>query len=343
MVRQGKQIKPVAIVPAAGVTSALNPQTSTIPKPLINVAGKPILSHILDGLLAQDIARIVVVVGEDGARITDYVNERYRHGVEVVVQREQLGVGHAVLVTENIIESGPVMIMLGDTVVEPDWAAFLSGDGITLGVKEAADPRRFGVVEVRGDDVLDLVEKPADPPGNLVLVGLYYFPEAGDLFECLRHLYQKKSKSTELQLTDALRLMLKQEKQMRISPVAGWFDCGESETLLNTNEHLLSRVPMPAPIRGVTLIPPVFIAPTARVEKSILGPNVSVADGAVIRRAIVRDSIINESSLVEDILLARSVVGENALVRGSFSRINVGDSSEVNLSGENSRLPGKIH
>jgi len=333
--------KPVAIVPVAGVTESPNPQTQTVPKPLLNVAGKPVLGHILDGLHELDVARIVVVVGEDGDRITEFIAERYRDGVEVVVQRERLGVGHAVLVTEPLITHGPILIILGDTLVEPDWPDYLSGDEITLGVKEVADPRRFGVVEVRDDEVLDLVEKPADPAGNLALVGLYYFPAAENLFDNLRTMQNDLPSSTELHLTDAIRLMLKQQNRVRISPVAGWFDCGETATLLGTNQHLLSRVPLPAPIRGVTLIPPVFIAPTARIEASILGPHVSVADGAVIRRAIVRDSIINESSLVEDILLEKSVVGENALVRGSFSQVNVGDASEVNLSGINGHLPGK--
>ena len=327
-------MKTVAIIPAAGESNSLRPQTHTVPKALINVAGKPILGHILDELLRQGISRIVVVVGYMGDRIRDFVAERYRNAVEVIFQPEQLGVGHAVLVTEALIKEGPVMVMLGDTLVEPDWPAFFSGDEVMLGVKEIDDPRRFGVVEVQGDQVLRLVEKPATPATNLAMVGLYYFPDACQLYASLRSLHENRGEGIrELHLTAALQRMRREETPMRISPVDGWFDCGEPRALLQTNQYLLSRVPLPAPLRGVTLIPPVFIAPTARIEKSVLGPYVSVADRAVIRRAIVRDAIINESSLVEDILLESSVVGENALVRGSFLRINVGDSSEVNLSG----------
>ncbi len=329
-----EQNKPVAIVPAAGVGTRLRPQTHTVPKALVNVAGKPILGHILDALQGQGIDRIVVVVGYMGQRIEEYLRERYRGAIEVVHQPERLGLGHAIAVTESVVPSGPVLIVLGDTIVEPDWSAYLKGDEAVLGVKEVDDPRRFGVVEVRGETVLRLVEKPADPPSNLAIVGLYYFPDAAPLHTKLHALMEEGERTKgEFQLTDALQKMLDDGFRMRISTVEGWFDCGKSETLLQTNQHMLRKVPQPTPIPGVTLVPPVFVAPTARIEKSILGPDVSVADGAVIRRAIVRDAIINEGALVEDMLLERSVVGENAVVRGSFQRLNVGDSSEVDLSG----------
>jgi glucose-1-phosphate thymidylyltransferase len=327
-------MKPVAIIPAAGGSNSLRPQTHTVPKALINVAGKPILGHIVDTLLEQGISRIVVVVGYMGDRIRDFVDERYRNAVEVVQQPSQLGVGHAVLVTRALIREGPVMIMLGDTLVEPDWPVYFGGDQVILGVKEIDDPRRFGVVEVQGDQVLRLVEKPVTPSTNLAMVGLYYLPDAAPLYQQLQDLFDNcDGKCRELHLTAALQRMLTGGQAMRTSTVDGWFDCGEPGALLTTNQHLLSRVPPPTPIRGVTLIPPVFIAPTARIENSVLGPYVSVADRAVIRRAIVRDAIVNESALVEDILLENSVVGEKAIVRGSFLKINVGDSSEVNLSG----------
>lgn len=327
-------MKPVAIIPAAGGSNSLRPLTHTVPKALINVAGKPILGHIIDELLEQGLTRIVVVIGHMGDRIRDFVAERYRNAVEVVHQPEQLGVGHAILVTEPLINTGPVLVILGDTLVEPDWPAYFSGDEVVVGVQEIDDPRRFGVVEVQGDKILRLVEKPISPATNLAMVGLYYFPDAAPLYQELHHLADRQgNRHSEIHLTDALQRLRKSGQPMRISPVAGWFDCGEPGALLTTNQYLLSRLPLPTPIRGVTLIPPVFIAPTARIEKSVLGPYVSVADRAVIRRAIVRDAIINESALVEDILLENSVVGENALVRGSFLQINVGDSSEVNFSG----------
>ncbi len=326
--------KPVAIVPAAGVGTRLRPQTHTVPKALVNVAGKPILGHILDALREHGIERIVVVVGYMGERIEEYLRERYDDRIEIVEQTERLGLGHAIAVTRERVSSGPILIVLGDTIVEPDWDAYLSGKEAVLGVKEVDDPRRFGVVEVQGERVLRLVEKPPEPRSNLAIVGLYYFPDAVPLFASLEALIEENRRTKgEFQLTDALQRLLEDGMAMRVSTVEGWFDCGKPETLLDTNQHLLRKVPQPAPIPGVTLVPPVFIAPTARIEKSILGPNVSVADGAVIRRAIVRDTIVNEGAVVEDMLLDRSVIGENAEVRGTFQQLNVGDSSTVVLNG----------
>ncbi len=327
-------MRPVAIVPAAGIGTRLRPQTHTIPKALLNVAGKPILAHILDALRTRGVERMVVVVGYHGERVREYIAERYRSGVEVVEQVERLGLGHAVFTTAGAVGGGPVLIVLGDTIVEPDWDAFLGGPKAVIGVKEVDDPRRFGVVELAGERVVRLVEKPADPPSRLAIVGIYYLPESSALFSSIGRLIESGRKTKgEYQLTDALQIMLDEGTEMRISRVSGWFDCGKRETLLETNRHLLSRMPQPAPLPGVTLVSPVYVAPTARIERAIIGPNVSVADGVVIRNAVVRDSIINEGAEVSEILLEGSVVGENAMIRAAFERISVGDSCEVDLSG----------
>ncbi|MFH1145253.1 MAG: sugar phosphate nucleotidyltransferase [Candidatus Eisenbacteria bacterium] len=329
-------MKPVAIVPAAGIGTRLRPQTNTIPKALLNVAGKPILAHILDALLGHGIERVVVVVGYHGDRVREYLADRYRSGVEVVEQEERLGLGHAVHTTSAAVRSGPVLIVLGDTIVEPEWGDFLGGEQAVIGVKEVDDPRRFGVVQIEGERVVRLIEKPADPPSRLAIVGIYYVPESADLFAALGRLLEGDRRTKgEFQLTDALQEMLDQGLPMRVSQVGGWFDCGKRETLLATNRHLLSRMPQPAPLPRVTLLPPVYVAPTARIERAVIGPNVSVADGVVIRNAVVRDSIINEGAEVAEILLEDSVVGENAVIRAAFERISVGDSCEVDLSGGN--------
>jgi glucose-1-phosphate thymidylyltransferase len=137
----------------------------------------------------------------------------------------------------------------------------------------------------------------------------------------------------EYQLTDALALMLQDGTHMKIKQVDGWFDCGKPETLLLTNEYLLRLSPRNPELPGVLIRHPVSIDPTATVSHSIVGPNVSIAAGAVIQNSIVRNAIINEHAEVRDIVLEQSLVGENSLVRGSFQRLNVGDSSEIDLSG----------
>lgn len=320
----------VAVIPAAGVGVRLRPHTHTLPKALINVAGRPILAHILDGLLEQGVRRFVLVVGYMGDRIRDYLAERYRLDVTFIEQEFRKGLGHAIYLTRDAVGNAPSLIVLGDTIVQTDYGNFLTSEDVVIGVKEVDDPRRFGIVETAGGFVRHLVEKPETPASNLAIVGIYGIPRSDLLFGALHRLIDAGATTKgEYQLTDALEGMLADGVRMRTQLVDGWFDCGKQETLLQTNRHLLNGLPAPRPRPGVILVPPVFVDDLAEVEASILGPYVSVARGAVVRRSILRDSIVNENATVEDLLLESSVVGENAVVKGFSQSLNVGDSSEI--------------
>ncbi len=326
--------KPVAIVPAAGVGTRLRPHTHTVPKALVNVAGKPILGHILDSLVEQGISRVVIVIGHMGDRVRAWSEKHYPGIVEFVEQPDPRGLGHAVYLTRERVSTGPVLIVLGDTIVHVDYKEFLGADGIVLGVKEVEDPRRFGIAQTRDGWVTALVEKPENPQSNLALVGLYYLPEIAELHRRIEQVIRENvTTKGEYQLTDALALMLRDGIRMRTSPVEGWFDCGKPETLLATNEYLLRLAPRNPDIPGVALVHPVSIDPTARVSQSVIGPNTTVAAHAVVHNAIIRNSIVNEHAEVRDIALDASLVGENAIVHGALQRLNVGDSSEIDLSG----------
>jgi len=200
-------------------------------------------------------------------------------------------------------------------------------------VKEVQDPRRFGIVE-RGPDgrVTRLVEKPERPTSNLAITGIYYFTRGRPLFEALRELQRRGLRTKgEFQLTDAMQLMVQGGQALTTFPVAGWYDCGKTETLLSTNQELLDLDSDDRHIPGSVIIPPVAIDPTALVRNAVIGPYVSVAAGAMVKNSIVRNSILNENAQVENILLDSSLIGDHASVRGTFRRLNVGDSSEVEL------------
>ncbi|MBD3235332.1 MAG: NTP transferase domain-containing protein [Candidatus Eisenbacteria bacterium] len=324
----------VAIIPAAGVGTRLRPHTHTLPKALLNVAGRPILAHILDGLIEEGVRRFVLVIGYMGDRIRRYIEERY-DGIDVVFveQETRRGLGHAILMTREAVGDRPSLIVLGDTIVQTDYTQFLDEDPIIIGVKEVDDPRRFGIVEIDENYVSRLVEKPEHPTSNLAIVGIYGVRESSRMFNALERLIEiGKTTKGEYQLTDALAIMLEDGAKMKVQLVEGWYDCGKPETLLQTNRHLLNDVADPKPREGVVFIPPVFVDEKATVEQSILGPYVSVARGAVVRGAILRDSIVTENATVEDIILEKSVVGENAIVQGACQSLNVGDSSEVRPS-----------
>jgi len=323
-----------AIIPVAGIGTRLRPHTHTIPKALVPVAGKPIVGHILEELAPLGVKEIVLVTGYMGDRVKDYVAESFPDlDVCCVDQEERLGLGHAIYLTKECVEDGPVLIVLGDTVVTADYSAFVGGGRTLIGVKEVDDPQRFGVVEVREGRVKGLVEKPDVPPSNLAIVGLYYIANSPLLFECLTEIVEKDIRTKgEYQLTDALKLMLERGENMGVYPVDGWHDCGRPETLLETNRVLLERSGGNGKgIDGSIILPPVSIDRTAVIENSVVGPYVSVAAGATIRDSVVRDSILSSGAVVEMSLLNRSLIGEGAVVRGHFQRLNVGDSSEIEM------------
>ena len=322
----------LAVIPVAGVGTRLRPHTHTLPKVLLHVAGKPILGHILDDLPGLGIRRVVLIVGYMADMVREYVGDRYRQlEVEYVEQIEPQGLGHAVSLAEPFADDAPVLIILGDTVFEADLPPVLAGGVHSVGVKEVEDPRRFGIVE-RGPDgrVTRLVEKPEQPTSNLALTGIYYFTRSRPLFDALAELQRSGLRTKgEFQLTDALQLLVSRGEVITTFPVTAWYDCGKTETLLETNRKLLDKHDGGASIPGSVVHPPVCVADGAVVENCILGPHVSVAAGAQLRNCVVRDSIVNQNALIEDIILESSVVGENAVVRGGARRVNVGDSSEV--------------
>lgn len=326
--------RPIAIIPVAGVGSRLRPHTHTVPKALINVAGKPMLAHILDELEKIGIDEAVFVIGHMGDQITEYVKEKHpRIKSTFIEQPDRKGLGHAIWLTKAAVGDRPALIILGDTIFRADFRGVLAAGISSLGVKEVEDPRRFGVAIVDGDRITRLVEKPETPISRLAIVGIYYLIHSGLLFACLDELIaMNQTTKGEYQLTDALELMLKKGEPMTVFPVDGWYDCGKTETLLSTNQELLDLEAGPTTRAGSVIKDPVAIDPSAVIENSIIGPHVSIAAGAIVRNAIVRNSIINDNAQVEQILLDGSLIGELAIVKGQFKRLNVGDSSEIEMT-----------
>ncbi|MBI5058393.1 NTP transferase domain-containing protein [candidate division KSB1 bacterium] len=321
-----------AIIPVAGVGSRLRPHTFTLPKVLLNVAGKPILGHILDHLQAAGVTEVSLVVGQMGDLIEQYVRENYSIPAEFIVQSEPKGLGHAVSLGLNE-QDREVLVILGDTIFEIDLGRVIGNStGSALGVKEVADPRRFGVVEIEHGRVSRLVEKPENPKSNLVLVGIYMIRNAQLLRRCIHVLFDRQLTTRgEYQLTDALQLMVEQGEPIMTFPVTSWFDCGKPETLLATNRHLLdqhgSNGQHDRP--DIVVVPPVYIHPETTIERSVIGPYATLARGAVVRDAMVRDSILADGARVENALVEGSLVGNNSAIVGKFLRYNLGDSSEI--------------
>lgn len=322
-----------AIIPVAGQGTRLRPHTHTVPKVLLHVAGKPIVGHILDELEPLGIEELIMVVGYRGEMVQEYISSHYGFKTTFVEQKKLLGLGHAIHLAAEAAGSGPALIVLGDTVFRADLRLVLGAEHAFLGVKPVEDPRRFGIAEVKNGRIVRVVEKPDRPSSNLAIVGIYYLPDLAQLAECLRIIVQEKQTTKgEYQLTDALQLLLERGVEMRPLPVEGWLDCGKRETLLDTNRQLLISKGYHPPLAGNIIIDPVYVADSAAIEASIIGPFVSVAENSVIERSILRDTIINRAATVRNASLEQSIVGENATVLGRMSHLNVGDSSEIDFT-----------
>jgi glucose-1-phosphate thymidylyltransferase len=324
-----------ALIPVAGVGTRLRPHTHTVPKALLNVAGKPILGHIIDLLLEAGIDEFCFVVGHMGEYIREWGERTYRVPMHWVEQKQQLGLGHAVRETRRVIRDDPVFIVLGDTLFDADLKGVIARGGNSLGVMEVTDPSRFGVVVVEGGRVVRLVEKPAEPISCLAIAGLYHIQETKLLFRCLDRLVKEEIRTKgEYQLTDALGLMIREGAIFRTFPLGGWYDCGLPETILETNRILLDQLPpgpLPQTDPEAVVIPPVAFGREVRIERSVVGPHVSLEDGVIIRGSVVRNSILGEGARVEEAVLDGSIVGAGALVRGRPMSLNVGDSSEIDF------------
>ncbi len=322
-----------AIIPVAGQGTRLRPHTHTTPKVLLQVAGKPIVGHILDQLVALGVTELVVVVGYRGDMIQDYITRSYNFKTSFVEQPELLGLGHAISLTQKVVEKGPGLIILGDTVFKADLRPVLGSEHALLGVKPVEDPRRFGIAEMDGNRISRLIEKPDRPTSNLAIVGIYYLPEMETLYKSLNEIIRSgKRTKGEFQLTDALQDLLNQGQEMRPLPVDGWLDCGKPETLLDTNRQLLTTGSHHRELEGSIIIDPVYIADSATVTCSIVGPFVSIGENSRIERSMLKDTIVNQGAVVNGAVLEKSIIGENATVMGKMTRLNVGDSSEIELA-----------
>ena len=324
-----------AIIPVAGVGSRLRPHTYTLPKVLLNVAGKPILGHILDRLRDDGVTSATIVVGYMGNLVEKYVRTHH-HDLEVnfVTQDELLGLGHSIWIARDSFpaKGEPLLIILGDTIFDVDLKSVFASPTSSLGVKIVDDPRRFGVAELLSGYISRLIEKPDNPTTNLAVVGLYFIKNPGLLLECLNAIVSgdKRTKG-EYQLTDALQMMIGKGEKFSTFTVDAWYDCGKPETLLSTNRHLLEKNSKLREIPGVVTIPPVYIGANAEIVNSIIGPYATIGEGAHVTDSIIRNSIIGDESAVSGVLLDNSIVGNNGAVKGGFKRVNAGDSSEVDF------------
>lgn len=325
------------VIPTAGYGTRLRPHTWSKPKPLITVAGKPVLGHVLDMFnRVPSIDEVIIIVGYLGEQIQEYVDQAYPLlKTRYIEQRELIGQSHAIWLAREGLH-GPTMIVFVDTLVETDLVSSDLENVQAIGwVKEVSDPRRFGVAEAGADGwVRRLIEKPQDMTNNLAVVGFYYFQEGEALIAAIEEQMQAGQQlKGEYYLADAINIMLDKGLKMRIQPVEVWNDCGKPDALLMTNRYLLEHSrdnsSESSKRKGVVIVPPVFIDPSANIDQSVIGPYASIGPGCEIHRSIIQDSIIDQDSEILDTTLSQSLIGRQVRVVGRHRSLNIGDSSEV--------------
>ncbi len=339
------------IIPMAGWGTRMRPHTWSKPKPLVGVAGRTALDYLMDmfktvpsSMKAEFIFVLGPSLGE--LQIPPFIEQHYPDiHAHYVVQAEMRGQSHALYLAKEYL-TGPMIMCFSDTLIETDLS-FLDkekSDGIAW-VKAVPDPRRFGVAEVNAEGwVTRLVEKPQNMENNLALVGCYYFRRAEDLLQAIEEQMQRDIRlKDEFFLVDAINIMLEHGARIRVDKIDVWLDTGTIESTLETNRYLLDREQegvlsehngrRKSELPGVKVVQPVFIAESAQISDSQIGPYASIGPNCQVSSSVIEDSIIESDCEISDISLKRSIVGRKAKVQGRGTKevmtLNISDDSSV--------------
>ncbi len=319
------------ILPVAGLGTRLRPQTWTKPKPLVSVAGKPMLEHVLDRVLPLDPAKVVFITGFLGDQIESWARANLDVPVAFVEQPEMRGQTDAILRTQDIV-TGDALILFPDMLFEADFSPMrdVAAD-VVMFTKEVEDPSALGIAVVEDGRIVRLIEKPQEPISNLAVIGNYYVRPMTDLYTPIEEQMRRGlSLKNEYFIADAIQLMIDAGARVVPMPVTEWEDCGNAETLLGTNRYLLRKQNPDVSARdGSVVVAPSFVAADAVIDHSVVGPYASIGPGVTVRDSIVRDSIIEERAQISGALLDGSIVGRRASISGLARGLNVGDDAVV--------------
>jgi glucose-1-phosphate thymidylyltransferase len=324
------------IIPLAGKGTRLRPHTHLTPKPMMKVAGKPVMSYVLDELKKLgNVEQIIYITGHLKEKVEEFARTEIAVPSVFIEQKVQDGTAGAIALAREYVDQ-PVLIVFVDTIFDADLSKVKSvdADGI-IWVKEVEDYQRFGVVVTDKDgNMTKIIEKPKTPISKRANIGLYYIRNWKLLFEGIDHTLEQPKNQGEYFLTDAFQYMIDKGAKIRVIDVEGWYDAGKIETMLETNQAMLDRgrARRPKNPGDSTIIDPVYIEDNVTLKKSKIGPNVSIGAGTVLDGAEVRDSIIGSKTKITKSVLRNSLVGDEVILQGVRGEVTVGDHTEVHAS-----------
>ena len=323
------------IMPMAGKGTRLLPLTKRVPKPLVNVAGRPVMDYVMDALRrAGQLDELIIITGHLKEKVEDYVRKHYDIPARFIEQKVLDGTAGAVNLARPYVD-GPVIVIFVDTLFDADLSIVKNtkADGI-IWTKEVEDYQRFGVVVTdKQGHMTKIVEKPNTPISKRANIGLQYVKDWRTLFDGIEHVLKSPpGKGGEFYLTDAFQYMVDKGKKLFVSEVGGWYDCGKVDTLLETNEHLLKhgRGKRPANISSdVKIKEPVYIEDGVTLKNSTIGPNVALEAGSTVMGSTIANSILGKGVQVKNAKVEGSVIGDKQVIEGRQVKDSVMDAGEI--------------
>ncbi|HLP53229.1 MAG TPA: sugar phosphate nucleotidyltransferase [Chitinophagales bacterium] len=330
------------IIPMAGWGSRLRPHTLTIPKPMLPIAGKPIVERLVGDLIKsteEKVTDVIFIIREDfGKAIEAKLMEVAKHvGVpgHIRYQDVPLGTAHAILCAGDFLD-GNVIVAFADTLFKADYKIDAAKDGI-IWVQKVADPSAFGVVKMNADGVItDFVEKPKGFVSDLAIIGIYYFKDGKYLRDEMQYLLDNNiQKGGEFWLTDAMENMKSKGSKFYKGEVIEWLDCGNKDATVYTNQRILefikdeNLVSSKAVVQNTVVLHPCYIEDDVILRNSVIGPHVSISKGTVIESSVVKNSIIQGKTIIKNKLIENSMIGNNVKLEGRMEDLSLGDFNSL--------------
>jgi len=332
------------IVPMAGRGSRLRPHTLTVPKPLIPIAGKPIVQRLVEDIAkvaGEKIEEVAFIIGDFGLEIERsliQIAEKLGAKGSIYYQNDPLGTAHAIKCAEQSM-SGDVVIAFADTLFRADFVLDKNSDGV-IWVKSVEDPSAFGVVKLDNYGfITDFVEKPTTFVSDLAIIGIYYFNSAEKLMDEINYIMDNDIKNGgEYQLTTALENLRAKGAKFSLGKVNDWMDCGNKNATVETNSKILeyekeemSHFPASAQIENSLIIQPCFIGENVKISNSKIGPGVSLGNNTIIVNSNIENSLIQENTRINHGNLSNSMIGNSAQYFGVAREISLGDYSVLDF------------
>jgi glucose-1-phosphate thymidylyltransferase len=322
------------IIPLAGKGTRLRPHTHLVPKPMLKVGGRPVMDWVMDRMSGLNVTELIFITGHLKEQVEAYSKSRYGIPARYIEQKVQDGTAGAVNLARPHVKE-PVLIIFVDTVFEADLTLInrSDADGI-IWAKEVEDYQRFGVVVTDKDGYMTkIVEKPSSPISKLANIGLYYIRDVETLWKGIDHTLASPANKGEFFLTDAFQYMIEKGRKILTAEVKGWYDCGKLDTLLETNEILLRKgAARRRDFPGVTIHDPVYIEEGVTIERSEIGPNVSLEKGTSVQDSKLAHTLVGAGSSIRKSTLKNSMLGD---------RVTVSDISFSGTLGADSELVGE--